>query len=253
MRNQPIVLMYHGIKENGPALPDGREEGAELYDVSLRNFKAQMRFLKSRQFAVTLLKDILGKNSVILTFDDGELNNHTHALPVLQGLDFPAYFFVIAKRIGHDGYMGWKELKCLHNAGMVIGSHGLSHEILTPLKDTQIEEELQASKKYIERNLDITVNSLSIPRGFCNDKIIQMARAAGYADIFISERPKSLTMPCFARVAVKRNWSIQRFEQALAGKTPSNEKMFNLCKNGIKRLGGGTLYDWVRTVLLKMK
>jgi peptidoglycan/xylan/chitin deacetylase (PgdA/CDA1 family) len=253
MRSQPIVLMYHGIKENGPALPDGREEGAELYDVSLKKFKAQMQFLKSRQFDVTLLKDILSKNSVILTFDDGEINNCTHALPVLQGLDFPAYFFVIAKRVGHDGYMGWKELRQLHDAGMVIGSHGLSHEILTPLKDTQIEEELQVSKKYIERNLDITVNSLSIPRGFCNDKIIQMARAAGYADIFISDRPKSLTMPCFTRVAVKGNWPIKRFEQALAGKIPSNEKMFNLCKNGIKRLGRETLYDWMRTVLLRIK
>ncbi len=253
MRNQPIVLMYHGIKENNSALPEGREEGAQLYDVSLENFKAQMRFLKSNRFAVTLLKDVLSKNSVVLTFDDGEMNNYTHAFPVLQNLDFPAYFFVIAKRVGHDGYMGWKELRLLHDAGMAIGSHGLSHEILTTLKDTQIEEELQASKKYIERNLGITVTSLSIPRGFCNDKIIQMARAAGYTDIFISDRPKSLTMPCLDRIAVKGSWPMKRFEQALTGMVPTNEKIFRLCKNGIKRLGGETLYDWVRTALLRIK
>jgi len=33
---------------------------------------------------------------------------------------------------------------------MVIGSHGFSHEVLTSLLDTQIEEELRASKKYLE-------------------------------------------------------------------------------------------------------
>ena len=66
----------------------------------------------------------------------------------------------IVKRIGKPGYMTWEQIKTLHEAGHIIGSHGLSHEILTNLNDIQIEEELAASKKTLERNLEIEVNTL---------------------------------------------------------------------------------------------
>ena len=104
--------------------------------------------------------------------------------------------------------MGWDELRELHDSGMVIGSHGFSHEILTNLLDTQIEEELKASKRYLEYNLKIPVDTLSIPRGFCNEKIIQMAYNVGYKVVFISGKPKVLKTLCFSRVGVKATWSL---------------------------------------------
>jgi len=219
-----------------------------------------MKWIKNNGYAVTLHDNHAGATrrvaptkNVIFTFDDGEMNNYFRAFPVLQEYGFPAFFFVIAKRIGHEGYMGWNELKQLHAAGMVIGSHGFSHAILTNLKDTQIEEELAASKKYLERNLEIGVNSLSIPRGFCNDKIIRMARQSGYQNIFISERPKHLKEACLCRTAVKGNWTLERFKQALEGTVPAKEILFDASKNTVKKIFGGAGYDWVRRMLLKIK
>ena len=74
------------------------------------------------------------------------MNNCTVALPLLKEFGFTGHFFLIAKRIGKDGYMGWEQIRRLNAEGMIIGSHGFSHEILTNLLDTQIQEELSASK-----------------------------------------------------------------------------------------------------------
>ena len=258
MRNklrQPCVLMYHGIITEWTALPEERETGAELYDVGLANFQQQMECLRSSKYQVI----ILGAESltteaqkIILTFDDGEMNNYEHALPILRKYGFPAYFFIIAKRVGNKGYLGWEELTEMHRAGMVIGSHGFSHEILTSLLGTQIEEELRASKKYLERNLGIEVDTLSVPRGFCDDNVIQMAYDAGYKRIFISDRPRQLQSDCYSRVAVKTHWTLARFKQALDGSMPFNEMVAGIGKSATKRILGERAYDWIRKGLLKI-
>jgi len=136
---------------------------------------------------------------------------------------------------------------------MTIGSHGFSHEILTNLLDTQIEEELRASKRYLERNLDIEVDTLSIPKGFCDDNVIQKAYDAGYKRIFISDRPRRLQSDCYSRLAVKPGWSLKRFAQALDGNIPINEQVLVKSKSAVKRIVGEGVYNWMRQVVLKIK
>jgi len=254
-QKSPVVLMYHGIISDLEGPPTKREIGAELYDVSLENFRAQLHWLKENGFVVVTLFDKeeeLSANKVIITFDDGEMNNCLNAFPELKSLGFCAYFFIIAKRVGKEGYMGWDELKKMHEAGMRIGSHGFSHEILTNLKNTQIEEELSASKKFLQRNLGAPIDSLSVPRGFCSDKIIQMAYEAGYKQIFISDRPGDLTKKCYSRVAIKREWTIQRFQQAMGGVVPRWERMTNLAKRSITLVIRESGYNELRKLIIKL-
>ncbi len=253
---QPTVLMYHGITAAGSSAPRERETGADFYDVTAENFRAQLRWLQEHLYrSVTIHKnlDVFSTKEILLTFDDGEMNNYTVALPLLRKFDFMAHFFLIAKRVGKEGYLGWEQIRQLHAEGMVIGSHGFSHEILTHLLDTQIQEELSASKKYLERNLGIPVESISIPRGFCNEKIIRMAHEAGYQYIFVSENPDSLQVNCFSRIAVKSKWTIDRFAQAMQGNAPVKDRILASCKNGVKKMLGGSVYDWIRRMMLKIK
>lgn len=255
--------MYHGIVTPQTPVPPGRETGAELYDVSAENFRAQLSWLKEHLYrSVTIHKnlDAFSTKETLLTFDDGEMNNYTVALPLLKESGFTGHFFLIAKRVGKEGYMGWEHIRQLQSDGMVVGSHGFSHEILTNLLDTQIREELTASKKYLERNLGLPIESISIPRGFCDNKIIRMAREAGYRYIFVSEKPAGAVPPpagggtsCFSRVAVKSNWTIDRFAQAMRGNAPAKERILVSCKNGVKKILGGSAYDWVRRAMLKIK
>lgn len=190
---------------------------------------------------------------MIITFDDGENSNYSLAFPLLKKFNIKAYFFIIPPRVGRPGYMGWDEIRELHAAGMIIGSHGLSHETLTNLLDTQIDEELRSSKKNIEINLGAAVvTAFSVPRGFCNMAIVNKAVEIGYQYIFISERPRFPAGQVFNRVAVKRNWSMDRFVMAMDGKMPFKERIaFNvrdLAKLILRERG----YNMLRRIVIKI-
>jgi len=241
--NPLITLMYHGVTSKDYKSPPDRETGAELYDVRVENFQAQMDYLHRHP-------ERSEGSQPVLTFDDGEMNNYEIALPIIKEFGFKAYFFIIVKRIGNEGYMGWKELKSLAEAGMTVGSHGLTHEVLTNLKDSQIIEELRASKNCLEKNLGIPINSFSVPRGFCNEKIIQMAYEAGYSQIFISDKPEYLKSACTPRIAVKANWSLKRFQQALENYVPVGEILGDAFKNTAKIILRERGYNFLRRVLI---
>ncbi|MHC5830420.1 MAG: hypothetical protein ACYT04_84395, partial [Nostoc sp.] len=44
------ILMYHGIKTDHQSVHEGREIGAELYDVLLEQFESQMNWLNSNKY-----------------------------------------------------------------------------------------------------------------------------------------------------------------------------------------------------------
>lgn len=255
----PTVLMYHGIVPDTQPMPrPERELGAPLYDVSLENFKSQMAWLKDNGFTPVIIDP--GQSSffdnvlkpVILTFDDGEMNNYQYVFPVLQQLGWKAYFFIIIKRIGENGYMGLNQLKELQKAGMIIGSHGLTHEILTNLLDSQMEEELRASKKNLEINLGVPIDTLSVPRGFCNDKILETAYRLGFKTVFISDKPAGLKSKCYPRIPIKAGWSLKRFDLALKGKIPGREILGNILIKCVKILLRESGYNWARGILIRI-
>ena len=256
-RRQPIVFMYHGVIKDDVEIPPHREAGAQFYDVSLKKFYEQMEFLNRHNYHVVTHPWDGGTSAaaqppIVLTFDDGEMNNYDEAWPVLRFCKFPAYFFITVNRIGRLGYMGWKELRDLSQAGMTIGSHGLNHEFLTNLSPEQLKKELLDSRLALEQSLRKEVRAFSVPRGFYNEAILTMAKDSGYEQVFVSdENPRSPL--CIGRVAVQDYWSLRRFEMALHGEKPLDEKIFDFCKENMKRLLGGRWYNDVRSTLLKFK
>ena len=133
---------------------------------------------------------------------------------------------------------------------MVIGSHGSTHRILTQLNDAELYAELKNSKDALEQHLGISVDDLSIPRGFYDQRVLQVAGAVGYKNIFTSEEsPQQVN--CYGRIAVKSNWTEERLLQALVGKVPASEKIFDLAKRVAKRCLGTSGYNYVRQAFLK--
>ncbi len=245
---EPMVFMYHGVCANNKDIPLNREVGADIYDVSMENFTNQMEFLKKSHYTVDALEK---RPNVVLTFDDGEMNNFCNVLKILNKFDFPAYFFITVNRIGRVGYMGWDELRILRDHGMLIGSHGLNHEVMVRLTNMEIEKELYDSKSILEDNLKVNVDYFSIPRGFINRKVIDVARAR-YKKIFVSELSAEKE-GCMARVAVKKSWSLPRFEQALLGKIPLQESGAAFLKNIFKKTVGAGGYTQMRDLILRSK
>lgn len=245
------ILAYHTIKgTNDKDIPEDREIGADLYDVKIFDFKDQLKAIKEKNLNVSTNVFDRSNTDIVITFDDGEKNNATEAFPALQDYGYKAYFFIIANRVGRQGYASWEDLKEMHDCGMVIGSHGLSHEILTSLKETQIEEELRSSKRVLERNLNIEVDTISIPRGFCNHKILEMAYSSGYKIIFVSDPIKKTSLNSYPRTAVKATWKIKRFKLAIDGKTPVQEIISKKSKQTLKFILREKGYNFLRDNIL---
>ena len=94
------VLMYHHVS---PA--------PGLITVAPQNFRAQIRWLAINgwrgitcdDFARFLNGEQLPDRSVLITFDDGYLDNWVHAAPILAEFGLHAVLFLITGHIGGDG------------------------------------------------------------------------------------------------------------------------------------------------------
>ncbi|MFC1646261.1 polysaccharide deacetylase family protein [Candidatus Omnitrophota bacterium] len=243
-----IIFNYHAVLGNG-------RKSRDFYQISSQQFYQQMDHIKDSGFKVVNLKQINNftngkRNSnsqVALTFDDGDVSSYEIVEPILRQNAWKAYFFITAGRIGKNGTMNWEQIKSLRDKKHIIGSHGMTHRILTQLTDREVELELKDSKKILEDNLGIPVRCLSIPRGFHNEKIIQKAKDLGYEAIFTSElgvnTDTSLNLLRLNRISIKRSLSFERFVRILGGKNLMKEKIEDAFKKSAKVLLGSKNYE----------
>lgn len=80
-----------------------------------------------------------------------------------------------------DAIMGADELRALAAAGHEIGSHSLTHPILTQLAPAALERELRESRAVLGAVCGAMPISFCYPNGDYNDAVCAAAAAAGYA------------------------------------------------------------------------
>ena len=122
-----------------------------------------------------------------ITFDDGHISNFNYALPILASYEMKAHFFITVGWTGKKpGFMGWQELRALHNAGQIIGAHGWSHTLLTHCSDKDLFEELNNSRLTLEDKLGTSITTMSLPGGRYNRRVLAACQNAGYTRVFTS-------------------------------------------------------------------
>ncbi len=80
-------------------------------------------------------------------------------------------------------FMNWDQVNEMSQSIIYIGSHTVTHPILSRLDDDEISVELADSKRIIEDRINSQVNSISYPTGMessFTDKVIDMVRTCGY-------------------------------------------------------------------------
>ncbi len=178
-----LVLNYHQVQNKNTSL-----------SVSLEEFDTQMKYLKDSG-CVTITPDELyaGLNGdidlpakpVLITFDDGYLDNYTNAFPILKKYGMHATIFVIPAFTGvYPNYMTWDQLKEMEQNGITIESHTLTHPKLEELPDDEIRTELLNSKNMLEENLGHPIEFLAYPTGTYNLHIAGIAQDLGYKGAF---------------------------------------------------------------------
>jgi len=186
----PLILMYHHI-----ARPPAGAKIKGMY-VTPGQFDWQVGWLKKRGYEFATFADFSSSNDakqVIITLDDGYLNNYTHAFPILKKHGARAVVYPIQRDLGRTGVswpdateqtpadmMSAGQVKEMASAGVEFGSHLLNHTRLTDMTPTEQVEQLEQSRQGLEALIDAPVLSIAYPYGAYDDAVIERTRAAGY-------------------------------------------------------------------------
>jgi peptidoglycan/xylan/chitin deacetylase (PgdA/CDA1 family) len=172
------------------------------YAVSPAKFRRQMQCLKFLGYTPVSLDDLYSNylnndgelldKPIVITFDDGYMDNYKNAFPVLTEYNFPAAIFMVSgfaetsnKWDIPNGYpeeplMGWRELQEIVKGGVTVGSHTVNHPRLTQLVSGEAKKEIEDSKKSLEDGLGMPINHFAYPYGDMSEPIVDMVKAAGY-------------------------------------------------------------------------
>jgi peptidoglycan/xylan/chitin deacetylase (PgdA/CDA1 family) len=185
------VLMYHRIVKKRS------EAGRHNIYVTLKRFRAQLTYLKEQGFQTITFRDvnksadhISATKNVILTFDDGYLDNYKFLFPLLKEFGFTAVIFLVTKqkqnawgiREGEPALdlMNSDQVREMDQYGIEFGGHTQNHPDLLLCNKDQLKEEIAGCKKDIESLLNREVISFAYPFGGLNQEIKQEVKRAGY-------------------------------------------------------------------------
>ena len=226
-----LHLLYHELR---PARSD------YTYALDITTFEQQLAFFSAlHQQNAGLTPEI--------TFDDGHLSNFEYALPALQAHNLKARFFITAGWTGtRPGYMDWRQLRALHDAGQHIGAHGWSHALLTHCSTAELHTELGNARQALEDRLAASITTLSLPGGRYNAKVLEACHAAGYRTVYTSA-PRSEPSPpgdLIGRLNIRGDmdlgWIVQLFKPG--SPTLARLERSHSFKAAAKTLLGDSLY-----------
>lgn len=210
------VLMYHSIDY---------EKGNELR-IPNDKFRLQMKYLKDNNFTPLSLQELysyivfgssLPQKPIVLTLDDGYVDNYTNAFPVLKEFNFKATVFMITSLIDtNPRYLTSAQLQEMDKAGMEIESHSVTHPELNTLSYDKQLQELKDSKDSLEKLLGREVPYLAYPFGKFNSDTLKIVEDLGYKMAFstvIGDASKSDGLYKLHRLYVSNNYSMEYFKQ----------------------------------------
>lgn len=177
--NVPI-LMYHHVEEN-PIESN--------YRISAARFEEQMKLLHDWEYTTITTQMLveaithgypLPPRPIIITFDDGNLDNYTTAFPIMQKYGFTGVLYVVANYIGAANYMNGAQIVEMYNAGWEIGSHSVSHLDLIALDPERQRYEIVGSREILQERLGVPVMTFAYPFGSNSSGVVDYVKYAGY-------------------------------------------------------------------------
>jgi peptidoglycan/xylan/chitin deacetylase (PgdA/CDA1 family) len=193
------VLVFHRVTSTAP------EDGITM---SPPRFRRVLRMLRDRYTVITA-SDLISRLSggapltgreVVISFDDGYLDNYEIAAPLLEEFGLPAIFFLTAGYVGtakpfpwddakriSAPLMTWTQAAELIGRGHEIGCHTWSHPDLGVTPVDRWQAELLDARAFMENKLSTRVAHFAYPFGGRNNITadwVAAAERAGFASLF---------------------------------------------------------------------
>jgi peptidoglycan/xylan/chitin deacetylase (PgdA/CDA1 family) len=173
------ILMYHRFNDEDCSIC-----------VTPENFARQMKYLRDKGYDVISLDELVrgiknkrsfSHNSVVITTDDGYIDNYIYAYPVLKKYGFPATMFIITDSIGKQGFISWGQIEEMAAGNITFGGHSKSHKYLPSIKEEDVLwDEIFGCKKVLEGRISRPVDYFCYPVGGFTEGVKLMVRRAGY-------------------------------------------------------------------------
>lgn len=222
--------MYHHVSSS-PGMITITPERFEQHVAWLAH--AGYTTLDADGFARFLAGGTVPEKSVMLTFDDGYLDNWVHAHPILARYGMQAVMFVVTGNV-HDGpvrphadsgkalpptpehraceaaiaqgradevTVRWSEIHAMQEAGTFdFHSHTHTHTRWDKLcadpreKSARLREDLEQSREALARMMGQVSDHLCWPQGYFDDDYVSQARAAGFRHLYTTD-PRGQNVP----------------------------------------------------------
>ena len=193
---RPLILAYHAVSSTWDSPLAVTEEALEH----------QAAYLHGRGYRGLTLAEAerlrvdggLPPRSVVFTFDDGYrstlraadiLARHGYAGTVFAVTAFPGAGTPLSwQGIEHEltaataeqlAPLSWDDLAALRDRGWEVGSHTVTHALLTGVDDAALAAELGESREAVASRLGACA-TVAYPYGVADARVAAAARAAGY-------------------------------------------------------------------------
>ena len=209
--------MYHHIN---------RHKG-DMVTITPEAFEGQMEYLQRAGYRTLKIQELvsyinggltLTQKAVVVTFDDGWLDNYIYALPAIKKNKINATVFLITNRVentslknskfkiqnskltiptheesksligkgeAHKVVLNWSVIKEMSDTGLIeFYSHTKSHAKCNSLSEKELAEELKESREIIEKRLGIPCPYFCWPYGKYNGLAVNVAKKTGYKALF---------------------------------------------------------------------
>lgn len=148
--------MYHNVSL-------GESKGLT---ISEKKLEAQLSYLAKENYKTYHFKDLdsivknSSKKNIIITFDDGYVNQMEYAVPLLKKFGLKATFFVPLNFLGKtDSWntskleiMTLEHLKSLDSKIIELGFHSFNHKKYTDLSNAEIENDTRKCVDFVKEN-----------------------------------------------------------------------------------------------------
>lgn len=123
----------------------------------------------------------------------------------------------------------WLDLRTMVAKGLDVGSHSITHPILTKVEGNELFKELIGSRLDIEKNLDITPESFCFPNGQLSDfddEIKKAVKECGYKCGVSAFSGRNTLSDMFSVNRYSCDSSLDSFEKAVYGFTFIRDALF---------------------------